>query len=322
MFNCKSAIAPCLLASTLALLTGCAQIDVSDSIPWVGGEDKPGVPVKVVAVWTDTVLRHSDRPAERGFGGRLMFYGEEDNESIKIDGSLVVYAFDEDGRRPEDAKPDRKFVFTAEQLEKHYSESRLGHSYSVWIPWDNLGGVQKEISLIVRFTPSEGGGVVIGEQAKQILPGSKPGAGLVETESATPAGQLSPQADQSAVQRASYQEEIYEPASAEPATDSPKKARMTTHTISVSPRFGAHELPSAAMRPRPAARPSFFGQAPADQPSPGNAQTQAPPTQQRPVPPQEARFFSVRPRMPGQSLSRVIRGGPWQQQPTTSDNPQ
>ena len=52
----------------------------------------------------------------------------------------------------------------------HYSKSKLGHSYSVWLPWDETGGPQKEISLIARFTP-EKGGVVVGEQTKQMLPG-------------------------------------------------------------------------------------------------------------------------------------------------------
>ena len=67
-------------------------------------------------------------------------------------------------------KPDRKYVFTKDQLPSHYSKSKLGHSYSVWLPWDETGGPQKEVSLIARFTP-EKGGVVVGEQTKQILPG-------------------------------------------------------------------------------------------------------------------------------------------------------
>ena len=55
---------------------------------------------------------------------------------MKGRGSLVVYAFDETDRDPANMKPDRKFVFTQEQFEKHYSKSTLGHSYSVWLPWD------------------------------------------------------------------------------------------------------------------------------------------------------------------------------------------
>ena len=85
----------------------------------------------------------------------------------------MVYAFDEDGRDPSNAKPDRKYVFTKEQFAKHYSKSNIGHSYSVWIPWDEVGGPQKQISLIVRFTPDKGD-VVVGEQTRHLLPGRTP----------------------------------------------------------------------------------------------------------------------------------------------------
>jgi hypothetical protein len=134
----------------------------------------------VVAVWTDTVKYGGGGPAIRGFGGRLMFYATEKGEPVKVDGTLVVYAFDETNRKPSNAKPDRKYVFTPEQLSDHYSKSKLGHSYSVWIPWDEALGQQVKISLIVRFIPEQkkdekpGGGVLVGEQCTQVLPGSKP----------------------------------------------------------------------------------------------------------------------------------------------------
>ena len=99
-----------------------------------------------------------------------MFYNGEKPEPVKVEGTLTVYLFDETNRDPNNLKPDRKYVFTKEQLPSHYSKSKLGHSYSVWLPWDEVGGPQKEVSLIARFTPDKGG-VVIGEQNKQMLPG-------------------------------------------------------------------------------------------------------------------------------------------------------
>ena len=73
------------------------------------------------------------------------------DEPIKVDGTLTVYVFDETNRDPNNVRPDRKYVFTKEQFPSHYSKSKFGHSYSVWIPWDEAGGEQKEISMIVRF---------------------------------------------------------------------------------------------------------------------------------------------------------------------------
>ena len=117
---------------------------------------------------------HHENPLwqEYRIGGRLMFY-EKEGEPIKVEGTLVVYAFDENGRDPGSARPDRKYIVTQQQLPAHYSKSKIGHSYSVWIPWDEVGGVQKEISLIVRFEPKNGAAIV-GEQRRLLLPGKPP----------------------------------------------------------------------------------------------------------------------------------------------------
>ncbi len=133
-------------------------------------EEKPGKPDKIVALWNDTVLTQTGRPPMRGFGGRLMFYEGKNEDPIKVEGNLVVYAFDETDRDANNARPDRKYAFMPEQLPAHYSKTKVGHSYSVWLPWDEVGGAQKEITLIVRFQPKEGE-VALSDPARQLLPG-------------------------------------------------------------------------------------------------------------------------------------------------------
>ena len=51
--------------------------------------------------WSDTILTQTGHPPIRGFGGRLMFYEGKSEEPIKVDGTLVVYAFDETNRDAE-----------------------------------------------------------------------------------------------------------------------------------------------------------------------------------------------------------------------------
>ena len=145
-------------------------------------EDKPGKPDKIVTLWSDTVLTQPGRPPIRGFGGRLMFYEGKKEEPIKVEGTLVVYAFDETDRDANNARPDRKYAFTPQQLPPHYSKSKIGHSYSVWLPWDEVGGPQKEITLIVRFEPKEGA-VAISDPCRQLLPGR-----IVAARAQVPAG--------------------------------------------------------------------------------------------------------------------------------------
>ncbi len=174
-----------ITGTTLALASGCAKFDIRRNIPWgEGANGRVDEPFRIVAVWTDTVLSQSGKAPHRGFGGRVMFYGENQTDPAKVEGSLVVYAFDETSRDPMNVKPDRKFVFSADQLEKQYSKTKLGHSYSFWLPWDEVGGPQRQISLICRFVPKKGGALV-SEQTKHILPGTEPIADLVQQPSAT-----------------------------------------------------------------------------------------------------------------------------------------
>lgn len=164
-------------ATATILLVGCTNFDLSShfdmkkNIPWGEGENgEAKAPIKAAAMWTDTILNQGGQASLRGFGGRVMFYAAEGGKPIKVRGTLVVYAFDETGRDTEHVRPDRKYVFTPEQFEKHYSKSALGHSYSVWLPWDEAGGPRREISLLVRFTPIDGAAIV-GDLSKHNLPG-------------------------------------------------------------------------------------------------------------------------------------------------------
>lgn len=159
-----------LIALALLFFGGCATFDLSKRIPWGAGEDgKPAVPMRLMAVWTDTTMTSPGKPAMRGMGGRIVFY-DQANEPVKVKGTLVVYAFNETDRDPTNVTPDRKYVFLTSDFEKHYSKGRLGHSYSFWLPWDQVGGKQAAISLIARFQPDKGG-EIIGEQTKHLLPG-------------------------------------------------------------------------------------------------------------------------------------------------------
>jgi hypothetical protein len=304
----------------LANAAGCAQWNVGKSFslptPW---EEKPGTPDKIVAMWTDTVLNHSDAASQRGFGARVMFFEAKKEKPIKVDGTLVVYAFVEDGRDPNNVKPDRKYVLTAEQLPSHYSKSSLGHSYSVWVPWDEVGGEQKEISLAVRFEPKEGAAVV-GDLSRQVLPG-RPPSGIAATPAAVgnpqpasnPAKSPSPvdgaaaaaPASSAGTQLVSYNAAL--PSANEPLSD-PAGRRLQTVTIPIPSSLAAHTpltTDSASPQVHPAASVSRL---PAT-----SAQANLPNS------PPRARFEPARRRAPGEPLARPMSDrGPWPPRPEGS----
>jgi|GEM_PF-441491 len=161
-----------LSLALLMLSSGCAKFDMSKNIPWGAGKDGEfSGNLRIVAVWQDTVLHQPDKPPVRGFGGRVFLYAGGE-KPVKSNGRLEVYAFVEDGRKKTDTRPDRKYVFTPEQFEKHYSPKKpLGHSYSFWLPWDEAGGPELEVSLVARFTPITGGATIVSELTHHSLPG-------------------------------------------------------------------------------------------------------------------------------------------------------
>lgn len=202
---------------------------------FLGGEPvvpDPEVPSRLVATWTDTVLNKVGQPSQRGFGGRLIFFKEDSQDPVRVDGQLVIYAFDETDRAPHETQPSRRYIFPREEFARHESPSKVGASYSVWLPWDDVGGPQKKISLIARFEP-EGGAILLGEQTRHLLPGVS-----------QPEQQLAAEAAPPAIQRASYTEPQLTPAATPdksilistapaPTTNAPSSQQQSIDSITV-----------------------------------------------------------------------------------------
>ncbi|MEM6689131.1 MAG: hypothetical protein AAF664_06865, partial [Planctomycetota bacterium] len=134
-------------------------------------------PTKIAATWTPDTLVQTGRTPTRGFGGRVFFYDEK-SRVVPVEGRLVIHGYDDtDGKDP--SKSTKRFEFTPEQLTRHFGQTDLGASYSVWIPWDALGGEQRRISLVASFRTDDGH-LVQGVPAVVMLPG--PGSHSGETE--------------------------------------------------------------------------------------------------------------------------------------------
>jgi hypothetical protein len=238
------------LAFIAATCFGCASQSKKESKlaawdvrrAWTKEEEKPEpqVPSRLVATWTETVLSKAGQKPLRGFGGRIAFFKQASEDPVRVDGQLVVYAFDETSRASHETHPTRKYIFPADQVVRHESESKVGPSYSFWLPWDEAGGPQRNISLIARFEPKDGP-IVIGEQTKHFLPGSA-------LDASTP--QLAEEASAvvNSVRLAAYSKQAEEvaadaatPLSAVAQQESPAAARpqMSTTTIPLPRRLGA-----------------------------------------------------------------------------------
>ncbi len=248
----RSAVWPLLLimsvVSAAVMLPGCSQLNFDPADFSFNQDDEPGTPTRMIPVWTDTVLTRAGQPGVRGFGGRIVFYEDAQQQPIHVDGSLIVYAWDDTDTNAMDKAPDRKYVITAEQLPSHFSTSRIGASYSIWIPWDDAGGEHRKVTLITRFVGSDGAEVV-SQPMDAVLPGptddhivveqsTKPARGPVSLAAAPePVDQSTPPGNAAGtVEPASWENGVARPAG---PTGQP---RMKTTTFDVSPAFAARHF--------------------------------------------------------------------------------
>ena len=166
-----TSVASVCLVILLLFCCGCSNLDLPPVKEISLFEKKPEfeTPLQIIPVWSDTVLHQAGKRGTRGFGGRVIFYGEKKEKAIRVDGTLIVYAWD-DTAEIANRQPDRKYIFKADKLQDHYSKSKIGHSYNFWLRWDAAGGEQERISLIIRFVGTNGAEVT-SEPTTVILPG-------------------------------------------------------------------------------------------------------------------------------------------------------
>ena len=155
------------------------QKDAEDDVQrdWLGRkiEVEYKTPGKIVAIWSNTVFNQPGESPKRGLGGRLYFYDEE-HRAVPVDGSLSIYVYDDTDSRPGDRleqEASRAFHFDADELKTKHDPTEFGASYSLWLPWDEVGGERMQLGVIPVFTDAKGA-IIAGEQSRQLLPGKEP----------------------------------------------------------------------------------------------------------------------------------------------------
>jgi hypothetical protein len=158
----------------------------------------------MAVIWSPAMLNSPGKKPTRGFGGRVYFYDGQ-NKAVPVEGQLVVYGYN-DSKQHDSKTPDRKFAFTPEQFTSHFSRTELGASYSVWVPWDEVGNTQMDISLVPIFTASSGQ-LLVGQASKVVLPGPETPANQTQIERfALPPPEMIGSVPTSGVQQASFQQ--------------------------------------------------------------------------------------------------------------------
>lgn len=155
-----------MILASIACSVGCAGLGKSTVDRSTGrgpaalksmlSNDEPEfyAPSSMVAIWKPSTYEKPGTKSIRGFGGRFYFHNAR-NEPVKVDGTLTIYGYD-DAEGETSGRADRKFVFESGTFQQHHSASGLGDSYSFWVPWDEVGGFEKTITLIPVFRSADG----------------------------------------------------------------------------------------------------------------------------------------------------------------------
>ena len=234
----------------LICCSGCQSLTTTKqwNWPWDSKNKAPEVPDRILPIWTDTIMHQPGKPGIRGFGGRVYFYAGEESQAVEVDGGLVVYVFDSDKMDPHSPSPEKKYVFTPEHMKNHMSEAPLGKSYSIWLPWDEVGGESRSLTLVARFEGAKGG-VVLSQPAVKFLPGVMKKENIAKTPTNIDASSSEiitangSAGDSSSVQQAGYQSSgdrirWTDPKEKPAAKDQAK--RRETQTIDLPPSFYRH----------------------------------------------------------------------------------
>lgn len=173
-----SLIALLLLGSVVVANTGCQTWGAkSSSTAWWKKSKEPvppdapenfGEAVKMDIAWKDDVLPGPDGMLRRGVGGRVHFLDKND-KPIRVHGSMTVYGFDEHNGQATSPRPDKRYHFKDEELQSVYSESTIGHSYNIWLPWDEQG-YQRHVAMLPIFRAPDGR-LLKGDHAQAVLHG-------------------------------------------------------------------------------------------------------------------------------------------------------
>jgi hypothetical protein len=148
---------------------------------------------RVVALWSEAVLRQDQTPIAQGFAGKVYLFGTDSESPVTASGKFLVYAYDDtdpnkDRSRDANIKPDFTWEIPELDLRPLLKRDAVGWSYSLWLPCVQPAPVERRFTLIVCFAPDVGL-KVLSESTLVTLPAirSEPSATLSHNTSGQPA---------------------------------------------------------------------------------------------------------------------------------------
>jgi hypothetical protein len=110
----------------------------------------------------------------RGFSAQILFFAQNGDVPVQVDGDVRIYVFDDQGTEDERAMPLHEFNYPPETWNAFLFDGSLGATYSVFVPYTRPGIHEAKCSLRIRYMPKDGSGIpAYSEMVNVVLPGTK-----------------------------------------------------------------------------------------------------------------------------------------------------
>jgi len=111
---------------------------------------------RILCLWEAAEGQGLDGQPSRGFAGQILFFGPGDAAPFPVHGTIRIFEYDNFDPNENSPKPIHAFVFDDGGWNAHRSESTMGESYNVFLPYVKHHAGRAKCALKVEFTAENG----------------------------------------------------------------------------------------------------------------------------------------------------------------------
>lgn len=112
--------------------------------------------VKILCLWEPAEGQGLDGKPSRGFAGQILMFAHGSPSPIPVHGTISIYEYVNFHPDEVDPQPIHKFTFDDGGWNAHRTESTLGESYNVFLPYVVKNNGHATCALRVEYTSPEG----------------------------------------------------------------------------------------------------------------------------------------------------------------------
>ena len=116
-------------------------------------------PTRILCLWEGAEGQGIDGRPARGFAGQILFFGPSGAEPVPVHGTVRIYEYDDFAPDDPNPKPIQVFVFDDLAWNVHRTESTVGESYNVFLPYVKPHNGLAACALKVEFLPDDGNSI-------------------------------------------------------------------------------------------------------------------------------------------------------------------